>query len=186
MSSSIVGWTLRSVPNVHWMGWLISMGWHYVSELLPLTDILSIPQMIWVWKATVEWYWLRKAGQLGEKPVPVSLCPPQIPQRLTRAQTRASVVRGRRLTAWAMARPYRTGCSKSWTDRLNSHFLHPPPTLSRDVSASRKPFSTGSWNIDVSADRRTVLGPVRALDKLGVSPSQYHHPRSTSQSPGDE
>jgi hypothetical protein len=41
----------------------------------------------------------------GEKPVPVPLCPPQIPHGLTRDRTQASAVRGRRLTAWAMARP---------------------------------------------------------------------------------
>jgi hypothetical protein len=43
--------------------------------------------------------------QLGEKPVPVPLCPPQTPHGLARDRTRASTVRGRRLTAWAMARP---------------------------------------------------------------------------------
>jgi hypothetical protein len=31
--------------------------------------------------------------QLGEKPVPVPLCPPQIPHGLTRDRTRASTVR---------------------------------------------------------------------------------------------
>jgi hypothetical protein len=41
----------------------------------------------------------------GQKPVPVPLCPPQIPHGLTRDWTRASAVGGRRLTAWAMARP---------------------------------------------------------------------------------
>jgi hypothetical protein len=61
--------------------------------------------MIWVWRATVEWYWQGKTEELGEKPVPVPLCPPQIPYGLTRARTRASAVRGRRLTTWAMARP---------------------------------------------------------------------------------
>jgi hypothetical protein len=35
----------------------------------------------------------------------VPLRPPQIPHRLTRALTRASAVRDRRLTAWAMAQP---------------------------------------------------------------------------------
>jgi hypothetical protein len=44
------------------------------------------------------------------KPVPVPLCPRQIPHGLTRDRTRASAVRGRRLTAWAMARPYVTLC----------------------------------------------------------------------------
>jgi hypothetical protein len=38
----------------------------------------------------------------GEKLVPVPLYPPQIPHGLTRDRTRASAVRGRRLTAWAM------------------------------------------------------------------------------------
>jgi hypothetical protein len=53
----------------------------------------------------VEWNWQGKTEVLGEKPVPVPLCPPQIPHRLTRDRTRAFAVGGRRLTAWAMARP---------------------------------------------------------------------------------
>jgi hypothetical protein len=69
-------------------------------------SILHIPQMIWVWRATVEWYWQGKTEELGEKPVPVPLCPPQIPHGLTQAWTRASAVRGRWLTTWAMARPW--------------------------------------------------------------------------------
>jgi hypothetical protein len=43
--------------------------------------------------------------ELGEKPVPVSLCPPQITHGLTRTRTRDSAVRDRRLTTLAMARP---------------------------------------------------------------------------------
>jgi hypothetical protein len=39
-----------------------------------------------------------KTEELGEKPVPVPLCPPQILHGLTRARTRASAVTGRRLT----------------------------------------------------------------------------------------
>jgi hypothetical protein len=54
----------------------------------------------------VEWNWQVKTKELEEKPVPVPLCPPQIPHGLTRDRTRASAVGGRRLTAWAMARPY--------------------------------------------------------------------------------
>jgi hypothetical protein len=34
---------------------------------------------IWVWRATVEWYWQGKTEELGEKPVPVPLWPTQIP-----------------------------------------------------------------------------------------------------------
>jgi hypothetical protein len=55
--------------------------------------------------ALVEWNWQGKTDVLGEKPVPVPLCQPQIPHGLTRYRTRASAVGGRRLTAWATARP---------------------------------------------------------------------------------
>jgi hypothetical protein len=52
-------------------------------------SILRIPQMIWVWRTTVEWYWQGKTEELREKPVLVPLCPPQIPHGLTRVkQTR--------------------------------------------------------------------------------------------------
>jgi hypothetical protein len=40
-----------------------------------------------------------KTGVRGEKPVPVPLCPPQIPHEMTRDRTRASAVGGRQLTA---------------------------------------------------------------------------------------
>jgi hypothetical protein len=36
----------------------------------------------------------------------VPLCPPQIPHNLTWTRTRVAAVGSRRLTAWAMARPY--------------------------------------------------------------------------------
>jgi hypothetical protein len=53
----------------------------------------------------VEWNWHGKTELLGEKPVPVPLCPPQIPHAPTRDRTGVSAVGGRLLTAWAMARP---------------------------------------------------------------------------------
>jgi hypothetical protein len=56
-------------------------------------------------EAPVEWNWQGKTEVLGEKLVPVPLCPPQIPHGLTRDRTRAAAVGGRRITAWAMARP---------------------------------------------------------------------------------
>jgi hypothetical protein len=43
--------------------------------------------------------------EIGEKPVPVPLCPPQIPHGPNRMRTPASEMRGRRLTASDMARP---------------------------------------------------------------------------------
>jgi hypothetical protein len=52
------------------------MGWDYVSELLPLTDIVHPPGDTWVWSTTVEWHWQGKTEELGEKPVPAPLCSP--------------------------------------------------------------------------------------------------------------
>jgi hypothetical protein len=83
---------------------IVIIGWD-VSELLPLTDILLIFQMIWAWRDGRMIYWQGKTEELWEKPVPVPLCPPQIPHGLTQARTRTSRARGRRLTAWAEARP---------------------------------------------------------------------------------
>jgi hypothetical protein len=54
--------------------------------------------------------------QLGEKPVPVPLCPPQVSHGLTWDRTQASAVRGRRLMAlhllpYVIARKFQTPCS---------------------------------------------------------------------------
>jgi hypothetical protein len=81
------------------------MGWDDVSERQPPMRLLFVPQVIYENGGMMEWYWQGKTEELGETPVPVPLCPPQIPLGLTRAQTRASAMRGQRLTAWAMARP---------------------------------------------------------------------------------
>jgi hypothetical protein len=43
--------------------------------------------------------------ELGEKPVPVPFCPPQIPHGLIWSWTWTSAVKGRQLSFWAMARP---------------------------------------------------------------------------------
>jgi hypothetical protein len=51
-----------------------------------------------------------------KKPVPVPLCPAQIPRGLSRVRTRASAVRGRRLTTWAMARPQTASLNKLQTN----------------------------------------------------------------------
>jgi hypothetical protein len=56
--------------------------------------------------APMKWNWHGETEELGEKPVPAPLCPPQIRHGLTRDRNRASAVGGRRLTAWAMARPF--------------------------------------------------------------------------------
>jgi hypothetical protein len=102
--------TVRYKRSIKWTPFLVAMGWDYVSvELRPPTDPLSIPQMIheWIWSSggTIL---TRETEGLGEKPVSVPLCPPQIPHELTWARTWFSVVRKRRLTAWVMVR-------RNWT-----------------------------------------------------------------------
>jgi hypothetical protein len=42
--------------------------------------------------APVEWKWQGKTEVVGEKPVPVPLCPPQIPHGMSRYRNRASAV----------------------------------------------------------------------------------------------
>jgi hypothetical protein len=75
--------------------------------------------------ALVERNWQGKSEELGEKPVPVPLCPPQIPHGLTRDRTRASAVGGRRLNAWAMARPSVLNIfSKKKTSTSELHINH--------------------------------------------------------------
>jgi hypothetical protein len=57
----------------------------------------------------------------------------------------------------------------------------------RNVSADRKPASTGGYKSLLTGRPDSTRGCQSALvDKLEVSPSQYHHPWSTSQSPGDK
>jgi hypothetical protein len=55
--------------------------------------------------AMVQCYWQGKTEELGEKPTPVLLCPPQIPHGSTRARSRASEVRGQQLKSSAVALP---------------------------------------------------------------------------------
>jgi hypothetical protein len=65
------------------------------------------------WFSFPRWSWssggMILAGKIeelgGKKPVPVPLCPPQFPHGLIRAGTLTSAVRGRRITAWVIARP---------------------------------------------------------------------------------
>jgi hypothetical protein len=69
--------------------------------LRPLLAYCTSPEWEWVWNS-------RRMIDKGNrntrwKPVPVLLCPPQIPD--TGAQTRSSSVRSQWLTVWATARP---------------------------------------------------------------------------------
>jgi hypothetical protein len=73
-------------------------------------------------------YWQSKTEELGEKPVPVPLFPPQIPHGLTQARTRVSAVRGRRLTTWALARPFRLRVT--WMKNVGNHRSTPRVTTS--------------------------------------------------------
>jgi len=96
--------TLYSV-GVRWMngyGTLVEWYWQWNAEVLGEKNYI-----VWVvgkWMGMEHW-WNGTDGKtevLGEKPVTVPLCPPQISHGLTWFWTQASAVTGRRLMAWAM------------------------------------------------------------------------------------
>jgi hypothetical protein len=83
------------------------MGCDWVHLVLrPLFGLLYQPQMIDDCEAIGGMRIGRGNWSTRRKPASVSLCPPQIPHDLTRAPTRAAAVGSRRLTSWAMARPW--------------------------------------------------------------------------------
>jgi hypothetical protein len=90
-----------SLYNINWLVCITETECVYCA--VP-TKSLYIIQIL-LNKAPMEWNWQGKPELLGGNPVPVPLCLPQIPHGSTRDRTRASAVRGRLLTAWAMARP---------------------------------------------------------------------------------
>jgi hypothetical protein len=63
--------------------------------------VVHPPVDIWAWWVTVKRYWQEKSEELGQKPVSVPLCLPQMTHGVYTARTRASAMRGR--PAWAMA-----------------------------------------------------------------------------------
>jgi hypothetical protein len=106
------------------------MEWDYVSEFRPPTGLLFVRfqvltavsmkirafwdiascslvvvdrHNIWVWKATVEWYWQGEQKK-SEKIYPSATLSTTNPTWTDPGRTRASEMRGQRLTAWAMAR----------------------------------------------------------------------------------
>jgi hypothetical protein len=86
------------------------LGWGETVHLvrLPLTGLLYQPRMIDDDECGAVCGMIIGKGNRStrRKPVPVPLCPPQIPHDLTWAGTRATAVWKRRLTDWAMARPH--------------------------------------------------------------------------------
>jgi hypothetical protein len=86
-----------------WVGW----DWvHLVRE--PLIGLLYQPRIIDDDESgAVSGMRIGRGNRsTGRKPAPVPLCPPQVPNYLTWARTRATAVGSRWLTAWAMERPW--------------------------------------------------------------------------------
>jgi hypothetical protein len=105
--------------------------------------------------APVEWNWQGKSEVLGEKPVPVTLCPPQIPHGLIRDRTRASVAEGRRLTAWAMARLFHT---LKFVQRLKPFACGtcPSPRVKTLIMKINATLLFGKWFGPLSRSKNTV------------------------------
>jgi hypothetical protein len=132
----------------------------------------SCANLWWRWKiisvfiftsngAPVEWNWQGKTEVIGEKPVPLPLCPPQIPHGLTRDQTRTSAVGGLRLTAWAMARPQFqlfTSSKKFWSRQINRNLRKVVERNNENVSEEDS-FLDQRTNIGSPKFQASVLPP---------------------------
>ena len=110
---AIESWT-KSIPYVCSIYIYICM---YIYLYVYYTDVyyltmLSVAKIVYRrWQinehgSLAECYWRWKIEVLGEYYFSTPLCPPQIPHGLVFRGTRASVVRGWRLTSWAMAMPF--------------------------------------------------------------------------------
>jgi hypothetical protein len=75
---------------------------------------------------------------LREKPDPAPICPLQVPHGLTRDRTRASALKGTRLTALATTRPLKTKTSVNIMQKCNSY---------RAVSTLRLGYKNQSVNV---------------------------------------
>jgi hypothetical protein len=75
----------------------------------------------------------------------VPLCPPQISYGLIRDRTRASAVRGRRLTAWAMVRPQPCLCYETTMKFTLIHLC----AESRHNDDFTSGFQNPRWRIDI-------------------------------------
>jgi hypothetical protein len=77
----------------------VTTAWYYVS--MQLTEAANGPIVrpsdMSEYGAAAEWYWQGKTEGIGEKPLPVPLCPPQIPHGLPWERTGTSAARSQRL-----------------------------------------------------------------------------------------
>jgi hypothetical protein len=115
-------WGTWRLPRLPWLLFM-SICWDYVCELRPVHLFIS------------SWYISMgprrndtdrgKPKNSWEKRVPLPLCPPHIPHGLTKAQTRASAVKGRRLTASAMARSILVTAVEGKMSNSAEYFLLP-------------------------------------------------------------
>jgi hypothetical protein len=105
------------------------MGWGWVDLVLrPLFGLLYQPRMLNDDCGTIGGMQIvRGNGGTRRKPAPLPLCAPQIPHDLTEARTRAADVWSRRPSAWAMTRPYVTGCYN--IEKLVSAFMFRSVTI---------------------------------------------------------
>jgi hypothetical protein len=88
----------NEICSVWWL--FMSMVWDYLPELRPPMGLLLSPRCIWVW-TLAELYWQGNAEESEEKLATVSTTNPTWNDR---GANLVLTVRGRRLTAWAMAR----------------------------------------------------------------------------------
>jgi hypothetical protein len=87
------------------------------------------------------------------EPAPVPLCPPQIPDDLTRARNQAAAVRSQRLTAWAMARP---------GQQPNSSFIHKLLFQVEETKGIKKTINWHNLSQNYEYYAHSEAGPLRS------------------------
>jgi hypothetical protein len=78
------GFSVARIEKIGLLLWFVPMGWDYVSELRPSRGLLSPIRRYTSMDS--RWIVTRENEELGEEPVPVPLCPPQISHGLTRRE----------------------------------------------------------------------------------------------------
>jgi hypothetical protein len=89
-----VYWPLPHVywplPHVYWplphVYWPLPHVYHYhhFRKNIAFWTVPRLRPLVLLIRELVEWYWQGKTDVLGEKPIPLSLCSPQIPHGLAR------------------------------------------------------------------------------------------------------
>jgi hypothetical protein len=132
----------REVYHRFFFSWFLGVRWDWIYLVRrPLIGLFYHPRMIDdECEAVSGMRIVRGNRSTRRKPAPVPLSRPQITQDLTWARTRTAAVGSRRLTAWAMERPFyrltKKTDSNNWMGDQTSNFTGQHRNYSRNICTS--------------------------------------------------